>query len=196
METTAALTITTRRQELGWSVRRLARESGLSPALISLVESGKRPLTAPAAGRIARALGFPARDLLAVAGFIPEADLELAREQAKRALAVPDLAAQARGTSDEERLDWLTDDYLLRLGHSPSGNDGDASPNSHFANWQLLDPNEPASELLDEMARWLHDRSTAAAPPIPIEGWDELSRADQQFVQQLVNKLRRRTSDE
>lgn len=196
METTAAEFITARRKELGWSVRRLARESGLSPALISLVESGQRPLTAPAAGRIARGLRLPARDLLAIAGFVPVADLELAREKAQKALAVPDLAAQARGATDEERLDWLTDDYLCLLGHSPSGNNSDPMLHAHTANWQLLDPDAPASALLDEMTQWLRDRSSATAPPTPIEGWDELSQADQQFVQQLVNKLRRRTTDE
>jgi len=196
VETIAPEAIKKARKALIWSVRRLAREAGLSPAYISQIESGKRPLTPRATGRIADALRIPAHDLLQLAGFIPEDRLQEAKEMADRAMHVPELVQRAFGASDDQRRDWLVDDYLLLLGEDPSGGGNDFGPGAHIANWRLLDPELPESRILAQAQEWKRQNPRTPRPSAPIEGWDELPPTDQQFIQQMVNKLRRRTTGE
>jgi len=179
-----------------WSVRRLARESGLSAAYISQIESEKRPLTPRATARIAEALSIPAHDLLTMAGFIPRADLEKAQGMAVRAMQVPAMVQTAHGRTDNDRRDWLIDDYLMLLGHSPSGIETDYGPGAHWADWRLVDPNAPESKMRHDIEQWKHAQTAEETPASPIEGWDDLTDADRAFIQQMVNKLRRPTTGE
>jgi transcriptional regulator with XRE-family HTH domain len=185
-----------------WSVRRLARESDLSPALVSQIENGKRPLTVRAAAKIAHALAVPPHELLGEAGLIPREKMLEARGMGQRATQVPEMVAQARCPKNYEALkDWFTADYLRLLGEDAYGNGYDDGPGGHWADWRFVDPTLPESRLRLEPDDLLVER---ARPPIqptgparsPIEGWDNLSPADQQFIQQMVNKLRRSTSGE
>lgn len=200
MEDMARKAIRERRLSLLWSVRRLARETGLSPAYISQIESGKRPMTARAAGLIAEALGVPAHDLLAMAGLLSWDDVNEAKVMARRALAVPGIVGEGPLSDPAATIEWLTDDYLMLLGLDPNGRGNPIGKNAHTAEWHLLDPSLPRSEVLRQLEEELsRARGTApAAPRTPdaIEGWDELSDADRTFVQQMVNKLRRAASED
>lgn len=196
MDISAPKAIKQQRGSMLWSVRRLARESGLSPAYISQIESGKKPLTPRATVKIAEALGVPPHDLLAMAGFIPWADLQTAQGMAVRAMQVPEMVTAASGGTDKQRRDWLIDDYLMLLGHNTSGNDEEFGPAQHWANWQLVDPDAPPSMLRSEIEGWKRSQIAPKAPPSPIEGWDELTDTDRTFVQQMVNKLRRPATGE
>lgn len=177
------------------SVRRLARDARLSAGYVSQIESGKRPLTTRVTGAFADALGIAPHELLAECGFIPEALLADAKEAAAKAMALPDFATRARGRTDAERRDWLIADYLIARGHDPYGTLSDRAMPPPALNWSPLLPDAPtpAADALREAIE--HARAQAAAAT-PIEGWEELSDSDRQFVQQMVNKLRRRPTGE
>jgi len=50
---------------MGWSLRKLAAESGINPSVVSRVESGKQLHTsARTLQRIAKGLGVPVSDLM------------------------------------------------------------------------------------------------------------------------------------
>lgn len=186
-----------RRRSFLWSVRRLAREAGLSAPYVSQIENGKRPLTPRATGQIADALGIPTYDLLAIAGFIPQDDLDRAKGMAYQAMRVPEMCLAARGDTDKQRTDWLIVDYLYRLGHDPYGTGWDYGPGGNHLDWTPLEPDAPepiTNRMLREAHEWRAGMSVANTSP--IEGWDELSPADQTFIQQMVNKLRRPAADE
>jgi transcriptional regulator with XRE-family HTH domain len=57
-----------RRQSLGWSLDRLAAESGVSRAMISKVERGESSPTAAVLGKLSAALQLTMSELLSVAG--------------------------------------------------------------------------------------------------------------------------------
>lgn len=183
------------RRSFLWSVRRLARETALSPALISQFENDKATPSHRSVARIESALRMPEGYLVMLAGFIPREDYERAQQMAEKAMQVPAMVATARGDTDRDRLDWLTADYLLLIGHDLSGKLGEHQPNMHMANWQLVDPDAPESELMRSIEEFkaLHRPKPS---PQPIEGWEELTDADRLFIQQMVNKLRQRTEDE
>ncbi|MBN1461061.1 MAG: helix-turn-helix transcriptional regulator [Armatimonadetes bacterium] len=185
-----------RRRSLLWSVRRLAREAHLSPGYISQIESGKRPLTARAAGQIAEALGVPPYDLLALAGFLDWNAVHEAKRRAREALRVPGMVAAARVSHPEQVEQWLVEDYLLLLGLSPSGRGNSYGPGAHLADWSQVDPSLPPSRILQDMRDWAHTNTEPSARPAPIEGWDELSDTDRALVQQLVNKIRHAASEQ
>ncbi len=53
------------RKNMGWSLRKLAAESGINPSVVSRVESGKQLHTsARTLQRIAKGLGVPVSDLM------------------------------------------------------------------------------------------------------------------------------------
>jgi transcriptional regulator with XRE-family HTH domain len=52
------------RERRAWSVRELGERSGVSYVTISRVENGRMSPTVALLGKLARALGVPARDLL------------------------------------------------------------------------------------------------------------------------------------
>jgi transcriptional regulator with XRE-family HTH domain len=181
-----------------WTVRRLAREAKLSASYLSLMESGQRPVTARALGRIADALGLRTYDLLAEGGFIPMDHLAEATRMAALAMKVPSIYDKARGSEQTERLDWLIVDYLYLLGDDPYGTGFDGGPGGNHADWSPLVPASPIplpERLLHELAA-MREAQQPPTAPTPIEGWDDLSEADQHFVQQMVNKLRRPTTGE
>jgi DNA-binding Xre family transcriptional regulator len=62
---TAAANVRELRAARGWSQHRLAAQTGLSPAMVSHLEAGKRNFTLPMLERVAAALERGARDLLA-----------------------------------------------------------------------------------------------------------------------------------
>lgn len=185
-----------RRRSLLWSVRRLARETALSPALISQFENGKAAPSRRSMSRIEWALRMPEGYLLMLAGFIPREDYERAQQMAEKAMQVPEMVAVARGDTDQERLEWLTSDYLLLIGHDLTGKLGEDRPNMHMANWQLVDPEAPESELIRSIEEFKATMHRPKPSPQPIEGWDELTDTDRLFIQQMVNKLRQRSDDE
>jgi len=63
------------RESLGWTQLELARRSGLSPSVVSMVESGKRSPTLDTASKIARALGSSLDEL------VSDWDRELVRDE-------------------------------------------------------------------------------------------------------------------
>jgi transcriptional regulator with XRE-family HTH domain len=58
-------------RERGWSLRELARRSGLSHTIISLGLNEQRPMTFETVDAIARALGEPPEKLFRMAGLLP-----------------------------------------------------------------------------------------------------------------------------
>src|SRR5450759_4111713 len=102
-----ALLIKTARKARFWSVRLLARESHLSAGYVSQMESGARPVTPRALGRVADALGVPPYEMLSKGGFIPEGHLDEAKRMAEQALDVPSLYKLALGVTPAAQLDWL-----------------------------------------------------------------------------------------
>jgi transcriptional regulator with XRE-family HTH domain len=202
MTTSAGMVFTTWRGDAGWTIRRLARESGLSPAYISQLEKGQRPPTPAAAGRIADALGEHPYELLCALGFIPLDHMNEARQMAEAALEIPSLGGQARGETAEAKLDWLIIDYLYLLGDDPYGTGWAYGPGGNEADWTPLAPERMAEADANPRTaeirklRFPHRAQTAKPAPSPIEGWEELSDSDRHFVQQMVNKLRRSATGE
>lgn len=196
MDMTPAQFIKNERLTKLWSVRRLSRESGVSAGYISRIETEKQDVTSRAAGRIAKALRVPPHYLFMLAGFIPEDDFQLAEDMAERAMWVPSLADQAKTYCPHDPKAWLIDDYLLLLGHDITGKGNDFGPGGHIADWQLVDPAAPASVLRQRIAEWKTHQPPPPTVTTPLEGWDGLSPADQLFIQQMVNKLRRRSAED
>jgi transcriptional regulator with XRE-family HTH domain len=198
--TEQGLLIKTARQTRLWSVRRLAREAGLSAGYISQLENGTRPVTARVMARVAEALGLPSWLLLTKAGFIPEEHLTEAKQMAEKGMTIPSIHAQATGADDRQKLEWLIADYLLLLGDDLSGIGAEAGalPCPPGVDWTPLVPDAPptmatvARASLNELLTAQHLPRT----PTAIEGWDDLSDADRAFVQQMVNKLRRSATGE
>jgi transcriptional regulator with XRE-family HTH domain len=196
--TEQGLIIKRHRLDHHWTVRRMAREAKLSAGYVSQLENGRRPVTARVMGEVADALGIPPYELLSEGGFIPAGHLQEAVEMAQRALDVPSIRDKARGSDDAERLDWLTVDYLYMLGDDPYGTGWDGGPGGNHADWTPLVPDAPTPlplRLKPQLNEWLANNTPTRMPSV-IEGWDELSEADQRFVQQMVNKLRRPTAGE
>lgn len=196
LQTPPGTLIKTYRQDRKWSVRRLARESGFSAGYISQLEKGQRPVTPRAMGRIADALGIRTYHLLSLGGFIAEGHLKEAQDMARCALRVPSIADRARGTTQDEVLDWLVVDYLYLLGDDPYGTGWNYGPGGHEADWSPLSPERMAEADANprtaeiRQLRLPERRRPVRPAPCAIEGWDELSPADQAFIQQMVNKLR------
>lgn len=199
----AAEVITRYRQDLKWSKRRLARESGLSPAYVVQLENGTRPVTAPALAKIADAFGIHPYVLLTEAGFIPgEATLEAERMTAL-AMEQPSMRSQAMSNDTGGTYAYLVADYLNMLGHDSYGLDFEG-PYIVVADWSTLAPERWAAlqerrvnavtmdHLKSDMDQRTRERQAAraAAPTAPIEGWHELTSTQQRLVQQLVNQLR------
>lgn len=199
----AAATITRHRDRLKWSKRRLARESGLSPAYISQLENGNRPVTARALARIADAVGLHPYQLLTEGGFIPAEDTAEAERKARLGMEDPDKLRHARADDTGGQFAWLVADYLYLLGHDPYGSEAEG-PWIVGVDWSDLAPerwhamqegwvNARTLDSVREEARdWL-----AAQPQVPtqIEGWDELTPTQHRLVQQLVNQLRAANAD-
>lgn len=201
MDFSAVDFIRMQRRSRFWSVRKLARAAVLSPAYVSQIENGNRPLTPRAAGRIADAFGIPPYELLALAGFIPQPDLDRAKEMAQRALnEAPEIAAKAgpHEVDGESGLDWLVIDYLYLLGHDPYGTGWDGGPGGHQADWRILDPSAPPpmmERLKPDIEAWQERRRELEKRP--LSGWDALTLEEKQLIQELVDKiLSRRTAGE
>jgi len=190
MDNPAVKLIKTMRKSQLMSVRRLARESGLSAAYVSQIESGTRPLTPRATTKIADALRIPPYALLSEAGFIPAEHVEKARAMVTRA---ENETPEMLGKRD---FDWAVADYLFALGDDPYGTGLQYGPVPPSLDWRQLDPEAPAP-MLDVARQWATEQAAKQKREVPpIEGWDELSDADRTFVQQMVNKLRRSATGE
>lgn len=181
-----------------WSVRKLAAKAGLSPAYVSQIENGNRPLTPKATRKIADAFRMPPYALLSAAGFIPPADVAKAREMAARALAeAPEIVAKALGEGDYEKREWLVVDYLYRLGHDVYATGWDGGAGNH-ADWRILEPDAPApflERIKPEIEAWREAEAKRLAGP--LEGWDELLPQERRMVQNFVwNILDARRSPE
>ena len=186
------------RKSRSWGVRQLARESGLSHAYISQIESGKRPATMRAIALIAKALGLKPYEALVQAGLIPTEDLLRAQEMASRAAdSMPPVEGPHREEGDADRRERLLVDYLRALGYEPDAPDFAAQPVRPHYDWRALDPNalEPrAAYVRKELAAILSEQERE---PVPVlEGWDELSDDDRMSIQHMVNRLRRSTAGE
>jgi transcriptional regulator with XRE-family HTH domain len=222
------------RRQVGWTTRRLARETGLSPGYISLLENGKRPVTPEVLGRIAAGLQRPPHELLAEAGFISAEHYETARNTARTGLGIPSIATSAAGTTMVAKYHTLVVDYLCRLGEDPFGVGWDPTASGRDIDWGPLDPDltggaptqtglaqrdpsgprsgqskptrvidwgppdrhapQPAPTRAElEIAGWNEGRPPAPEP-VAIEGWRDLPDSDRALVQQLVNRLRHRSS--
>lgn len=198
----AASVITRHREDLRWSKRRLARESELSPAYIVQLENGERPVTARILGRIADAMRIHPYVLLGEAGFIPPEHVAEAEAKAAEAIQDPDIAAAALDGDTGGKSAWLVADYLYLLGHDPFGGTWKWGPGGHEIDWTPFAPERMAEadanpETEDIRRRRFPSRyPPKSQAPSPIEGWEDLSDADQSMVQQLVNRLRHRTDDQ
>jgi len=192
------LLIRSMREERRWSVRRLAREAGVSAGYVSQLENGVRPLTPMVTGCIADAFGVPPYTLLSQFGFIPPEHLAEAEDMARKGLEVPNIAKMAVAREGETEFDWLVIDYLYMLGDDPYGTGWDAGEGGNHADWTPLVPDAPEplpNRIRDELeairrAKGIHKE------PQPIEGWEDLSEADRELVQQMVNRFRGSTTGE
>ena len=70
--TAVGRTIQRKREMLGWSRPELARHSGVSTSMVQRMEEGARSPSRETAGKLSRALGMNAVDLLRQAGHYPE----------------------------------------------------------------------------------------------------------------------------
>lgn len=94
-----------RRTKAGLTAREVARRAGLSPTVVTRLESGER--TAPqqdVVHGLARALNIPVVDLLAISGWLPQGELPTLR---------PYLRAKYRDLPDEAvaEIETLLDKY-------------------------------------------------------------------------------------
>lgn len=179
------------------SLRRLARFSRLSPAYLSQIENGKRPLTPKAAGQIADGLGMHPYELLGLAGFISPEHIKQAEEMADRALVeAPQLKPKSTNPDEDERT-WLVIDYLYLLGDDPYGTGWDGGPGGHHADWRVLDPSAPPpllERLKPEIDSWKAEMEERAKT---LDGWDQLTLGEKELVQNLVDRfIRQRTPEE
>jgi transcriptional regulator with XRE-family HTH domain len=171
------------------SVRRLAKESGLSAAYLSQIENKKRPLSVKMLVRIADGLRVPPHEILAVAGLISPEHVEKAEAMAHRALhEAPELVRKARGKTTGEKYNWLVADYLYVLGEDPYGTMIEGCQPMPALDWRRLDPEAPESmlkRLKPEIEAWRAQHPEASKRP--LRGWDQLTRPEQDAVQQLVD---------
>jgi len=194
------------RKQLFWSARRLARETSLSASYVSQIERGERPLTAKIAVRMADAFGMPPYELLQATELLPPEDVEEAKGMARRALAIPSMVEGARWAETADgKYHWLVADYLFMLGHDPYAGGYDGGPGGNALDWTALVPDAPEPWLRRITPKGdirplsppeQHHAPAERTAPSPIEGWDDLTDADRQFVQQMVNKLRRPSAGE
>jgi transcriptional regulator with XRE-family HTH domain len=199
-EHTTPLAITAHREAMSWSKRRLAREAGMSAPYIVQLENAERPLTPKAVARIAEALGMPTARLLFETGFISPEHMSEAESATERAMHDPDIVANADEGDIGGKYMWLIADYLNLLGDDPYGLPNHPH-NMANADWSKIAPERVAErpdkvftddDALRELQALALGRQThRSAPPTDIEGWSELSDADHQLVQRLVNRLRR-----
>jgi transcriptional regulator with XRE-family HTH domain len=201
--TLAALVVTRHRERLGWSKRRLSRETNYSAPYIVQVENGERPATAKFVARVADAIGLPPYVLLGEAGFIPADHVTEAETMAAEAMNNKKIAFSARGGTSSEKKAWLVADYLYLLGDDPYASGWKYGPGGNHIDWTPFSPERAAVADANPLTATMRERRvplpTTDAPkpmPTPIEGWDELSGADQTLVQRLVNRLRRAATDD
>jgi transcriptional regulator with XRE-family HTH domain len=196
--TQVAAAVTKRRTALGWSKRRLARESGISAPYLVQIEKGERIPTPRTIARIADGLRIHPYVLLGESGVIPSELVEEAERVAAKALDDPSI--HARRTDDTGGgFAWLVADYLNMLGQDAYGTETDG-PLLVDVDWSQLAPHrwdsmragkvnaQTTTDLLAEAREWMKANSS---PPTPIEGWDELTDTQRRLVQQLVNQMRR-----
>jgi len=182
----------------GWGVRKLARESELSPTYVSQIENGKRPPTARALARIAKAVGIPSYELMVDAGVIPREQLRRAVDLAERAVAgLPPVEAPFAEAKEAEQFERRVIDCLRALGYDPEGVAADGHTVHPTNDWRGLEPTAlaPVREHRSQMlADYLAE--SLARPASRLEGWDELNETDRATVQEMVNELRRSAADE
>lgn len=178
------------RKRTFWTVRGLAKRAGMSPAYISQIENGKRPLTPKAAVRIADAFRMQPYELMTAAGFIPAEHLAKAEEMATLAMADhPDIVKAAHGSGDLERYHWLVVDYLYLYGHDVYAQGWDSGP-GHHADWRLIDPSLPApypERIKPEMDAWMAEQRERDT--ITKQEWSALTPAQRSIIRELIDNF-------
>lgn len=194
----AARAITRHREQLGWSKRRLSRESSVSAPYIVQLENGTRDANPHILVQLADAMGIHPYVLLGEAGFIPPDHIAEAEAKAAEAMKDPAMVAQARDDDTGGAFAWLVADYLNLLGDDAFASGVvEFGPGANIVDWTTYAPERmaeaernPRSEPIRRIFSAAHVISTSPKPT-PIEGWNELTDVDQRLVQQLVNRLRR-----